>query len=185
MSYKEIQGKIKNILMSTNVGDAVRENETLLFDLIPELKFEKGFEQRNQWHCYDVWEHTIHAIISSEIDFNVRLVLLLHDIGKPFSYQEDGCIRHFRGHAEKSAQISEMVLKRLGYSDEAIEEYCFFIRNHATTITEEKLNNSNIEKYKKLLHIQYCDASAYAPYYAKQIAYKLDKIKLLLENQRL
>ena len=182
MNFKEMQEKIKGILMSSNVGDAIRDNEAILFDLIPELKFEKGFDQRSQWHCYDVWEHTIHAIMSSELDFDIRLVLLLHDIGKPFSFQEDGCTRHFKGHAEKSAEISERVLKRLGYSDTKVEEYCFYIRNHATNISEDMLDHLNLEKYKRLLCLQYCDASAYAPEYAKQIIDKLDVVNLKLQN---
>ena len=44
-----------------------------------------------------------YAIKDSINDIDIRLVLLLHDIGKPFSYQEDGNIRHFKGHAQKSA----------------------------------------------------------------------------------
>ena len=39
---------------------------------------------------------------------------LLHDIGKPFSYQDEE-IRHFHGHPQISAQISKKILLRLGY----------------------------------------------------------------------
>ena len=172
--------EIKRILLSSVVDDALRENEDLLFDLIPELKSEKGFDQRTKWHCYDVWEHTIHAVKNSGPDAEIRLVLLLHDIGKPFSYQEDGNIRHFRGHAEKSAEIARTALKRLEYPDDEIEEYCFYIRSHDTMITEDMLNDGNPEKYKKLLYIQYCDAGAYAPEHIKQRTDKLDKIKEII-----
>lgn len=175
---------IEAILLSSNIESTIKENEELLFELIPELKAEKGFDQKSVWHCYDVWEHTVQAIKSSRADAEIRLILLLHDIGKPFSCQEDGDVRHFRGHAEKSAEIAQTALKRLGYPSDKIDEYCFYIGKHATTITEDMLDDENIGKYIKLLQIQYCDSSAYAPEYAKQIIEKLDTIKLMLETYK-
>ncbi len=182
MNYDINQKIIENILISADVETAIKDNEDVLFSLIPELKSEKGFEQKSIWHCYDVWEHTIHAIKSSRADVEIRLILLLHDIGKPYSCQEDGTVRHFRGHAEKSAEIAETVLKRMGYSIEKVDELCFFIRNHAATITEDMLSYNNIKTYKKLLYIQYCDGSAYAPQYAKQITEKLDAVCQMLDK---
>lgn len=184
MDYIKNKTSIEAILLSSDIETAIRDNEQLLFELIPELKAEKGFEQKSEWHCYDVWEHTIHAIISSKADAEIRLILLLHDIGKPYSCQEDGNVRHFRGHAEKSAEIAQTALKRLGYPSDKIDEYCFYIGKHANTITEDMLNDENIGKYIKLLQIQYCDSSAYAPKYAKQIIEKLDAIKLMLETYK-
>ena len=148
------------------------------------MKEEKGFDQKNKYHCYDVWDHTITAIKNSDNDIVVRLVLLLHDIGKPFSCQEDGDIRHFRGHADMSAKMARSILKRLGYDDNRISELCFLIGNHATTIKEEFLQDDNIDLYKKLLYIQYCDASAYAPFYLKEIINNLDSIRLMIESRR-
>ena len=53
MDHKEKQklDMIKSILMSSNVEDTIKENEDLIFDFIPELKFEKGLDQRSKWHC--------------------------------------------------------------------------------------------------------------------------------------
>lgn len=183
MSSKQTIEKFETLLLSDDIEKALNENEKFLFLIIPELKKEKGFDQRNKYHSYDVWNHTIHAMKNSRRDTEIRLILLLHDIGKPLSCQEDGEVRHFKGHAEKSSEISKDILKRLGYSDEKIEEICFFISNHATTIKEEMLDNGNIEKYKKLLYIQYCDASAYSPKYAKEIINNLDDIKRMVEEK--
>lgn len=173
---------VENILLSSNVEESIIENEELLFQQIPELKSEKGFEQRSKWHCYDVWYHTIHAIKNSAMKVDVRVILLLHDIGKSFSFQDEGDSRHFKGHAEKSAEMAETILKRLGYSDDETKEYCFYIRNHATTISRDMLNDYDIEKCRKLLQIQYSDASAYAPEYTQRIKEKLDGIKTLIEK---
>lgn len=102
--------KLYNYLLSDQVE--VFENE--IFELIPELKFEKDFEQKSIWHQYDVWHHTIKTIEACDKNKEDRLVMLLHDIGKPFKYQEEGNIRHFKGHAKKSKEISKPILERLG-----------------------------------------------------------------------
>ena len=147
-----------------------------IFKIIPELKDEDGFEQKNPWHMYDVWNHTLKAIEKSRPDFEIRLTLLLHDIGKPHSYQDDGEIRHFRGHSEKSAEISKDILERLGYDEKEKNEILYLIKNHSTTIETDKVNRDNLELTKKLLYVQYCDTSAYNPEYIPEAMEKLNEI---------
>jgi tRNA nucleotidyltransferase (CCA-adding enzyme) len=165
-------------------ADAITENEEkIIFEIIPELLDEKGFPQNNPWHIYDVWNHTKKVFENSKPDKEIRLVLLLHDIGKPHSFQDDeNGTRHFSGHSQKSAEISEQILKRLGYSESEISEICFFIANHDKTIRLEMINFSNLEKYKKLLYIQYCDASGYNPEYIKRVFDRLDAIAFYLKT---
>ena len=164
--------------------DLISENEEqTIFDIIPELKDEKGFPQNNPWHIYDVWDHTKKVVQSSKPYKDIRLVLLLHDIGKPHSYQDDeNGTRHFREHSQKSAEISKTILERLGYTQEQIDEICFLIANHDKTIQPEVINASNLERYKKLLYIQYCDASGYKPEYIQSVYDKLDKISSYLKS---
>ena len=106
-----------------------------------------------------MWGHTKKVLQNSKVDIEIRLVLLLHDIGKPYSYQDDeNKIRHFRGHSQKSAEISKPILQRLGYKEEQIKEMCFLIENHDKTIQPEIIEVDKLEIYKKLLYVQYCDA---------------------------
>ena len=163
-------------------GIISESDENILFEIIPELIAEKNFPQNNPWHIYDVWNHTKTVLKNSKPDKEIRLALLLHDIGKPHSYQDDEKgIRHFKGHSKKSAEISEKILIRLGYTKNEIEQIAFYIANHDKTIDYKTINEDNIEKYKKLLYIQYCDASGYNPEYIQRVYDKLDKIKLELE----
>lgn len=172
---------LEQILMHNNI---LENDEKTIFEIIPELILEKDFLQNNPWHIYDVWDHTKTVIQNSKPDKQIRLVLLLHDIGKPHSYQDDeNGIRHFRGHSEKSAKISESILQRLGYSREQINEMCFLIRNHDKKINIDEINQNNLDIMKKLLYIQYCDASGYNPEYIQRVYDRLDKIKLELFNK--
>ena len=165
--------------LSTEYLDSKKEE---IFEIIPELKHEDGFDQKSSWHIYDVWKHTEVVLSNSNHDFEERLALLLHDIGKPFSYQDDGEIRHFKGHAQKSAEIAEPILQRLGYDKKSIERIVFLIKNHATKINIENVNEENIELIKKLLNVQFCDTKGYNPEKISPVLQRLDCIKQKLER---
>ena len=171
--------KIEQIL---NKNEITEQEEKVIFDIIPELKEEKNFPQNNPWHIYDVWGHTKKVLQNSKIDIETRMVLLLHDIGKPHSFQDDDKIRHFRGHSQKSAEISKAILERLGYEEEKIKEMTFLIENHDKTIQTEIIDLDNLNLYKKLLYIQYCDASGYNPEYIQRVYDRLDEIAIYLNE---
>ena len=116
------------------------------------------------------------ALKRSKPDLQIRMALLLHDIGKPYSYQEDGNIRHFKGHPQKSAEMAEKILHRLGYSDKEVEDIYYLIKNHDALIDVNRINENNIVLTKKLLYIQYCDAYAHAPQHVDKRIKKLDTI---------
>lgn len=156
-------------------------DKRFIFKIIPELKKEVGFEQKNDYHIYDVWEHTLKVLEKSNNDLEIRLAVLLHDIGKPYQYQEENGVRHFKGHTEKSAEIAKEILTRLGYEEKQIEDICYLIGNHAKTINVDDVNKENLEITKKLLHIQYCDAYGYNPKYLRDVVDKLDVIYRRLE----
>ena len=127
------------ILMSDNVEKSIRDNMYYILDLIPEIENMIGFDQKNPHHHLDVWEHTLYALSISEKDYEVRLSLLLHDIGKPFSYQ-DKDVRHFGGHQEVSSNMSRVILRRLGYNKEFVDKIC----NYNDEKFNELINNKDI-----------------------------------------
>lgn len=119
---------LKLILTSENVVDCINNNLEYLLTIIPELKFMLGFLHKHPHHHLDVWEHTLLALKLSENDFEIRLTLLLHDIGKPFSYQE-GKIRHFKNHdipitINDILKNKELVFKRYKV------QYCDALAHH-------------------------------------------------------
>ena len=110
------QKVIQNILLSEDVVKSINNNIDILLEIIPEIKDMIGFQHNHPHHHLDVWNHTLLALSLSEPIFDIRLCLLLHDIGKPHSYQ-DGEIRHFKGHSLKSSIISKDILTRFGYDE--------------------------------------------------------------------
>lgn len=165
--------KLEKILLSDNIVKSINDNINYLLTIIPEIKDMINFPHNHPHHHLDVWNHTLLALSLSKKDFDIRVVLLLHDIGKPHSYQ-DGEVRHFKGHPKVSSYISRNVLERLGYEKDYIEEMCYLIENHDNPITRYDLLN-NFKLTTKRYLIQYCDALAHNPK-------KLEKRKEYLKN---
>ena len=163
---------IMSIIMSDDVIKEMHSKEKLIFKIIPELAASKNFDQKSEWHCYDVWDHTIQAVASCDLDPVGRLALLLHDIGKPYCFQDNGNVRHFKGHAKKSAEMAKPILDRLGVGPLPKTKILFLIRNHASSLDDVDFENDEL-LYNELLKIQMCDASAYEPEHAKNVLLRL------------
>lgn len=166
---------IKEILLADDVVESINSNLDYLLELIPELRKCIGFDHKHPHHHLDVWNHTLLALSLSEKDFDVRLCLLLHDIGKPYSYQE-GEVRHFFNHPKVSAEMSKNILKRLEFEDDYIEYICYLIENHDTPISDKQIED-NYELCLKLYEIQRCDALAHHPDKLEKRKEYLNKIK--------
>ena len=152
---------VQRLLTEDAVVESIRSHMAELLDVIPEIGDMVGFEHKHPHHHLDVWEHTLEALRVSENDTTVRLVLLLHDIGKPHACIE-GDVRHFYGHAQKSALMGEAILSRLGYDEEEIRVLCDMILRHDTALKrEDVLNDPAVSK--KLLEVQRCDTMAHNP----------------------
>ena len=74
-----------HILSAEDVVKNIKLNIDLMRYIIPEINDMISFEHKHPHHHKDVWEHTLLALSHAPNDFEVRLSLLLHDIGKPSS----------------------------------------------------------------------------------------------------
>ncbi len=190
---------LKEILLREDVVKSINDNLDSILTLIPELEYEIGFDQKHPHHHLDVWNHTLLALSMSKCNYITRTALLLHDIGKPFSYQEKD-VRHFKGHPEKSSEMAKSILKRLNYPKEEINLICWLIKYHDTKIDTNLINN-DYYNYRLLYEIQRCDALAHHPekqekrkaylnsldpYFKKIELYRLcnkEEIDILLKNK--
>ncbi len=173
---------LNNILMQEDVVLSINENMDTLLELIPEIKDAIGFEHKHPHHHLDVWNHTLCALSHSPFDFETRVILLLHDIGKPHSCQE-GEIRHFKGHPRVSYTMSLEILKRLDFTNEEIELLSYLILVHDDQLTTEEINENKELSFKRF-KVQYCDALAHHPDKLEaRIAYLLKTNELLNEGK--
>lgn len=129
ISGERIYAELQGILLGDFAGEVLLEYGAVLAGAIPEIAPCLGFSHNNQYHIYDVWEHTAHAVASAERDFSVRLALLLHDLGKPQSYRFVEGRGKFTGHPALSRQIGEGILSRL-HPDRATRGLVLFLVEH-------------------------------------------------------
>ena len=172
--------KLEQILRSKNVIEEIEANQEYILTLVPEIKAMIGFQHRHPHHHLDVWQHTMEVLKRLDTkDLELRMAALLHDIGKPFSYQDDE-VRHFHGHPEVSYEMTKQILTRLGYDEKYIEKVAYLVRTHDTPIEVDNLDNT-LEMVQKRLQLQYADAKAHHPdKIAKRIKF-LDNITRQLQ----
>lgn len=178
--------RLEDILMSDDVCKSINDNMEYLLELIPEIKPCIGFLHNHPHHHLDVWNHTLLALSMSPNDFEIRLTLLLHDLGKPFSYQEgiDG-VRHFKGHPLKSREIAGKILSRLNYPNDFSLEVLNLIEEHDTPMTEEDIK-SNYSFAMKRFVVQECDCFAHkADKLENRIKYLNETNKLLVKYKKI
>lgn len=117
ISAERIFTELSKLLLGDNVYTVLVEYREILAVVIPEISACFDFPQRTKWHLYDVWRHTCKTVEASPKDLGLRLTMLLHDIGKPYSRTtDDRGVDHFKGHQAVSADLARNVLKRLKIS---------------------------------------------------------------------
>lgn len=164
VSEERIASEFNKILLSNKPGKYLREYKDILCIFIPELKACIGFNQRNHHHMYDVFEHTIRVVDNTQARLSLRLAALFHDISKPLCFElgSDG-EGYFYGHASKSAEIAEEILKRLKYDSVTISQVCVLIKYHdhqienSDCIIKRMLQRLGEEAFFALLDIKRAD----------------------------
>lgn len=185
VSGERIFAELKKLLLGDNVLSVLLRYKAEICTLIPELSDCVDFDQHNSYHIYTVYDHIAHAVAECPKDTDIRLAMLLHDIGKPplFFIDEKG-IGHFWGHPELSEKMARKVLLRLKADNETVEHVCFLIKHHdirpeATRRALWKyLTKVGYEGARELLHVRRADVLSQAPQYF----YQLDD---LLESERI
>lgn len=132
VSKERIHDELIKTLMSDNPEFVRKYYETgLMKHFLPELHICFLTKQNNPWHLYNVGDHTMKALASTEKNLTLRLAVLLHDIGKPDTKTTDeNGIDHFYGHAEKSALRAKEILKRLKFTTKEVEDVSLLITIH-------------------------------------------------------
>ena len=142
--------ELYNILLSNKPSDILKTKEDKFFELIPELQLSKGFDQHNEWHIYDVYEHILHVIDNVPSDIILRIAALFHDIGKPIAYTKDEKgTGHFYGHWEVSQMIFEIFANKHNIDQNISSRVSDLIYYHDINVS--KLDNDKLnEMYQKL-----------------------------------
>lgn len=172
IAAERIRVELTGAVCGEHVLPVFAEFRDVLATVIPELREAFDFEQKNKHHCYDVWEHILHAVAAIGRDPLLRVTMLLHDIGKPRACTTDKYgSRHFKGHQQISADMASVILKRMTFPNAFTADCLQLIIAHDIRFDGtqrqvkrvlQKLGEANM---RRLFAVQRADVSAQSDYH--------------------
>ena len=104
----------------------------------PELLEQVGCEQ-NQWHAYDVWDHTMRVLDESKGDPVERVAALLHDVAKPRTRARSEKTNDwtFYHHEKVGADMADRWLRDYRFSNSERTLITGLIRHHLICYSSE------------------------------------------------
>ncbi|MCL2694863.1 MAG: CCA tRNA nucleotidyltransferase [Clostridiales bacterium] len=95
--------------------------------VLPELVPAQGFPQKPEYHKYDVLEHSFHVCAAIAPELPLRLMALLHDVGKPASFETRG---NMYDHPQLGEDLCRAALTRLTYGNDLVDRICRAVAIH-------------------------------------------------------
>jgi poly(A) polymerase len=140
VSAERVRDELTRILTEGGAarGFALLHETGLLQQVLPEVERLRGVEQPPEFHPEgDVWVHTMLLLAKLPVGCSATLAwgALLHDIGKPATYQPPnpavpGDRIRFNGHVEVGVRIAQGILARLRFSNGDTEQIVALVKNH-------------------------------------------------------
>lgn len=188
IAAERIQTEFFKLLPGRRAAETLREYPEVFGVFWPELLDMAGFNQRNRHHCYDVWEHTLHALAAAPGDLVLRCTMLLHDVGKPgsFTLDENG-VGHFYGHPAVSGRMADGMLRRLKCASDLRETVVRLVEWHDKDIprTDKSIRRAlrtlGEEDLRRLILVKRADNMGQAPAFRDRQK-ELDKAEEILDR---
>ena len=192
LAAERVQAELLPLLCAPGAVTVLRQFREIFAVILPEIIPMFDFDQQNKHHLYDVWEHTLHTLEHIEPRPHLRLVMLLHDCGKParftIDFRGDG---HFYGHAYESARRAEAALTRLRCDKETVARVTRLIAFHDHDILNSEksllrwLRKIGEADLRDLLAIKIADNLGQHPRYLRVDRFKatLASLDALLQKQ--
>ncbi len=188
IAAERIRVELDKLLCGGGVAEILREYPDVLGVFLPEILPAVCFPQNSPYHCYNVWEHTIHSVAAAPREPVLRMAVLLHDLGKPSCYTVDdaGC-SHFYGHPKVSCELAAIALNRLKYDNESKRIILTLVERHDWPIQptgkgiRRALRLLGEDTLRRLLAVKRADNLAQSPdyWYRQQ---EIDALEVLLND---
>ena len=169
IAAERVQSELNKLLLGGGALQVLLDYSDVMAVIIPELAPCIGFDQKNRYHEYTIYDHIVHAVANyTGDDLSVKVALLLHDIGKPQCYTEDERGGHFHGHGVPSHDLADIVTKRLRYENKTRDEVLTLVLCHDSVIeptynvVRRWLNKIGETNFRKLLQVRMADIKAHA-----------------------
>ncbi|MBR1868046.1 MAG: CCA tRNA nucleotidyltransferase [Clostridia bacterium] len=166
ISAERIFSEIEKLLSGDFSEEVLISFAPVVFTIIPELEKCYKFDQKSSWHRYDVYTHIVKATSAVDNKPSLKFAALLHDVAKPEKFFMKNGEGHFYGHAERSAEIANDVLKRLKAPNRLINEVFTLIKYHDMPVSDDdftikkRLRKFGEEIFFDLISLKLADGAA-------------------------
>lgn len=123
--------------------------------------------QNNIYHMQTVGDHIYHTFNNIENKFDLKMTMLLHDIGKVYAKTTDkNNIDHFYMHGDISREMSTKILNDFKFDKKTKDKILILIENHDKYMMAEKeyikrsLNKFGKETFLDLIKVRIADDMA-------------------------
>ncbi len=149
VSWERIRDELSKILTGPDPGaglDLLHESG-LLKHILPEVEALSGISDPAVSSTMDVFAHTRNAVaLLRKPSAELALAALLHDAGKRLSLSGDEH-KHFEGHPEIGAKISEHVCRRLKMSNQEIDRIVRLVKAHMDFSRTNEMKESDSRRF--------------------------------------
>jgi poly(A) polymerase len=129
-------------------GIQLLDEMRFLVHLLPEVHSMKGVEQPPEFHPEgDVFEHPLLAVgMMSNPSPELALAVLLHDVGKPPTFQKSDRIR-FNDHARVGSNMAAKICRRLKMPNSITDTVVELIATHMNFIDVQAMKESRLKRF--------------------------------------
>lgn len=125
----------------------------LLEEVLPEVAKMQGVEQPPEFHPEgDVWVHTLLLLekLPAGVAPELAWATLLHDVGKPPTFERAPDRIRFNGHAEVGAKMAEEIARRLRFSNSDTAQVETLVKNHMRFGDVKQMKESTLKRFFRL-----------------------------------
>lgn len=155
VSAERIRDELSKMLTGPRPRQAMElfKRSRLLKEILPEVDALEGVAQPPEFHPEgDVWVHTLMLLEQLEhAPLTLALGALLHDIGKPPTFTVTDRIR-FNEHDKVGASMTEVLLRRLKFSNESVERVVALVQHHMVFKDAQRMRRSTLKRFLRMVH---------------------------------
>ncbi|MCG3181972.1 MAG: CCA-adding enzyme [Planctomycetes bacterium] len=157
VSAERIQAELSRLLTTCGQSRGFRLMlETGLLDaILPEISAMVGVQQPPEFHPEgDVWVHTMLALdlMPHPVSLTLALGVLLHDVGKPPTFDDSTDRIRFNGHDKLGAEMAGEILRRLKFPTEVITRVQSLVEDHLRFINVPKMKTATLKRFVRKPH---------------------------------
>jgi len=175
ISRERVADEMNKMLLHPRRAHSLKELDQfgILERILPEVIACKGVKQPYQYHQEgDVFTHllkSLHDMPDEFVSKELVWAVLLHDVGKPATFEQKPDRIHFDGHAQLSSKMAKSILKRLKFSRAEIMKIHWLIDHHMTVGFIPEMRRAHQVTlfwhpwFEDLMRLHYCDEHGSVP----------------------